>query len=68
MSENAAPLPSRFRSEVGTGVRRSPKLNTTISRECDALLRAHCDRTGAPMGRVVDAAIRAYLSEEGEAT
>jgi hypothetical protein len=52
---------SRFRSTGGTGKRGRPMLATTVSLETDAKLREYSERTGVPIGKVIDRAVALYL-------
>jgi len=54
-----AEVPGRFRNRngKGTGVRLRPSLQTTIARESDEFLRAMAERTGKPIGQIIDEAI-----------
>lgn len=54
--------PSRFKSG-GSGARERPRLTTTVSTDTDERLRAYVERTGVPMGQVLDRAVALYLDE-----
>ncbi len=58
--------PSRFKSHVGTGQRTRPMLATTVAPETDERLREYSNRTGVPIGKVLDRAVAEYLDKVTE--